>query len=67
MPKPVTASARTPEPVPADELLAKFMRGLGDPTRLRIVRYLLAGPRTVSCLADAFLQLSNELRNWVRP
>jgi DNA-binding transcriptional ArsR family regulator len=48
MPKPVTASARTPEPVPADELLAKFMRGLGDPTRLRIVRYLLAGPRTVS-------------------
>ena len=32
----------------ADELLAKFMRGLGYPTRLRIVRHLLDGPRTVS-------------------
>jgi ArsR family transcriptional regulator, cadmium/lead-responsive transcriptional repressor len=32
---------------PAEELLAKFMRGLGDPTRLRITRYLLDGPRTV--------------------
>jgi ArsR family transcriptional regulator, cadmium/lead-responsive transcriptional repressor len=30
-----------------DELLAKFVRGLGDPTRLRIVRYLLKGPRAV--------------------
>lgn len=33
---------------PADELQAKFVRGLGDPTRLRIVRHLLDGPRTVS-------------------
>jgi DNA-binding transcriptional ArsR family regulator len=31
----------------ADELLAKFVRGLGDPTRLRILRYLLEAPRTV--------------------
>lgn len=30
-----------------DELLAKFVRGLGDPTRLKIVRYLLEGPRAV--------------------
>ncbi|HEY2473846.1 MAG TPA: metalloregulator ArsR/SmtB family transcription factor [Candidatus Cybelea sp.] len=37
-----------PDLVPADELLAKFIRGLGDPTRLRIVRFLLGGPRTVS-------------------
>lgn len=33
---------------PADELQAKFVRGLGDPTRLRIVRFLLDGPRTVT-------------------
>jgi DNA-binding transcriptional ArsR family regulator len=33
---------------PADELQAKFVRGLGDPTRLRIIRFLLDGPRTVS-------------------
>lgn len=32
---------------PADELQAKFVRGLGDATRLRIVRYLLDGPRSV--------------------
>jgi DNA-binding transcriptional ArsR family regulator len=31
----------------ADELLAKFVRGLGDPTRLRILRYLLEAPSTV--------------------
>ncbi|MGA9943930.1 MAG: metalloregulator ArsR/SmtB family transcription factor [Candidatus Cybelea sp.] len=30
-----------------DELLAKFVRGLGDPTRLRILRYLLEAPRAV--------------------
>lgn len=33
---------------PGDELQAKFARGLGDPTRLRIVRFLLDGPRSVS-------------------
>lgn len=33
---------------PADELQAKFVRGLGDPTRLRIVRFLLDGPCAVS-------------------
>lgn len=35
---------------PGDELLAKFIRGLGDPTRLQIVRYLLDGPRTVGAI-----------------
>ncbi len=35
---------------PAEELQAKFIRGLGDPTRLRIVRHLLQGPRSVSDL-----------------
>ena len=38
----------------AEELQAKFVRGLGDPTRLRIVGYLLDGPRSVSDLI-AFL------------
>jgi len=33
-----------------EELQAKFVRGLGDPTRLRIVRHLLEGPRSVSDL-----------------
>ena len=31
----------------ADELQAKFARGLADVNRLRIVRYLLDGPRSV--------------------
>lgn len=31
-----------------EDLEAKFVRGLGDPTRLQIVRYLLDGPRCVS-------------------
>lgn len=35
---------------PGDALLAKFIRGLGDPTRLQIVRYLLDGPQTVSAI-----------------
>ncbi|HZZ00348.1 MAG TPA: metalloregulator ArsR/SmtB family transcription factor [Candidatus Baltobacteraceae bacterium] len=43
----VAARAKAPEVAPSDEVLAKFMRGLGDPTRLRIIRYLLDGPRTV--------------------
>lgn len=33
---------------PEDALLAKFARGLGDPTRLRILRLLLDQPRSVS-------------------
>ncbi len=34
------------------ELLAKFYRGLGDPTRLRILEYLLEGEKSVSELVD---------------
>lgn len=46
------AAARATVPILAgkalgDELLAKFVRGLGDPTRLRILRYLLEAPRSV--------------------
>jgi len=48
----VTAAVPGPRPDPADELQAKFVRGLGDPTRLRIVRYLLEGPRSVSAIME---------------
>ncbi len=34
------------------ELLAKFYRGLGDPTRLRILEHLLAGEQSVGELVD---------------
>jgi DNA-binding transcriptional ArsR family regulator len=36
------------EPIPLDddELIARIFRGLGDATRIRILRYLLDGPRS---------------------
>ncbi|HCU91250.1 MAG TPA: ArsR family transcriptional regulator [Actinobacteria bacterium] len=40
------------DPVPA-AATARFFRVLGDPTRLRILELLLAGPRTVAELAAA--------------
>jgi DNA-binding transcriptional ArsR family regulator len=40
-----------PDPVFA-ELLAKFYRGLGDPTRLKILEHLLAGEKSVGELVD---------------
>jgi ArsR family transcriptional regulator len=43
----VEASVKRAAADPADELQAKFVRGLADVTRLRIVRYLLDGPRSV--------------------
>ncbi len=47
-------SAKT-EPVVNDEVLAsaRLFRVLGDPTRLRVLRLLLAGPLTVSELVEA--------------
>jgi ArsR family transcriptional regulator, cadmium/lead-responsive transcriptional repressor len=36
----------------ADDLQAKFIRGLADVNRLRIVRYLLDGPRSVGEIVD---------------
>lgn len=36
----------------SSELYAKFFRGLGDPTRVRIVQLLLEKPRTVSELVS---------------
>lgn len=34
------------------ELLAKFYRGLGDPTRLRILEHLLEGEKAVGALVE---------------
>ncbi|MBI4280128.1 MAG: winged helix-turn-helix transcriptional regulator [Armatimonadetes bacterium] len=34
------------------QLLAKFYRGMGDPSRLRILEYLLDGERTVTELVE---------------
>lgn len=36
----------TPIPLPDDELTARIFRGLGDATRIRILRMLLEGPRS---------------------
>ena len=50
-----TAKARATANInraPSEALLAKFARGLGDPTRLRILRLLLDRPRSVSELID---------------
>ncbi len=35
-----------PRPLPDDELVARIFRGLGDATRIRILRVLLEGPLT---------------------
>lgn len=45
---PVSASAaRHHAGVPAtDEVVARFFHGLSDPTRVRILRFLLDGPKT---------------------
>ena len=37
----------------AEDLLAKFFRALGDPTRLRILERLSEGPKTVTDLVAA--------------
>ncbi|TAM60249.1 ArsR family transcriptional regulator [bacterium] len=43
----------SPEPEEsADLLYAKFMSGLADPTRLRIVRFLIDGPRSVGEIVE---------------
>jgi len=35
-----------PVPLPDEELIARIFRGLGDATRVRILRFLLEGPRS---------------------
>jgi DNA-binding transcriptional ArsR family regulator len=51
------ASRSAPDDGAAEELQAKFVRGLGDPTRLRILRRLLDGPGSVSDLVS-YLRMS---------
>ncbi|MBI4328406.1 MAG: winged helix-turn-helix transcriptional regulator [Chloroflexi bacterium] len=48
-------AAVSPIPVtrPASEIAARFFRGLGDPTRIRILSLLLDGEKTVSALVEA--------------
>lgn len=37
----------SPQGEPQTEVLSKFFRGLGDPTRVRIIEYLLEGDKSV--------------------
>lgn len=58
MGRPITP-ARQPQATQASagpELVAKFFRALGDPTRLRLLEFLLGGEHSVSeCVAHAGL------------
>lgn len=58
-----TKAARVLQEDPADELQAKFVRGLSDPTRLRIVRYLLEGPRSVNEIVAHLNMAQNRVSN----
>jgi len=42
-----------PTPLSDEELVARIFRGLGDGTRIRILRFLLDGPRTQKEIVDA--------------
>ncbi|MBI4278921.1 MAG: winged helix-turn-helix transcriptional regulator [Armatimonadetes bacterium] len=44
--------SQSPDPGLFTELMAKFYRGLGDPTRLRILDHLVQKERTVSELVE---------------
>jgi DNA-binding transcriptional ArsR family regulator len=48
---------------PDDALLAKFARGLGDPTRLRILRLLLDKPRSVGEIIDRLSMPQSRVSN----
>lgn len=43
----------TPIPLSDEELIARIFRGLGDATRIRILRTLLDGPKTQKEIVDA--------------
>lgn len=60
---PTVASIPRREQDPPDELQAKFVRGLGDPTRLKIVRYLLDGPRSVGEIVARLNMPQNRISN----
>ena len=42
-----------PIPLPDEELIARIFRGLGDASRIKILRALLEGPRTQTEIIDA--------------
>ncbi len=42
----------SPTVVTAPELTAKFFRGLGDPTRIKILQHLLEGEKNVTQLVE---------------
>jgi len=44
-------------------LQAKFFRGLGDPTRLRIIRILLRGPQRVNALVETLGMSQSRVSN----
>jgi DNA-binding transcriptional ArsR family regulator len=48
-----TAPFRLPDAPGEQDLLAKYFRALGDPTRLRVLALLDGGERSVSELVDA--------------
>jgi DNA-binding transcriptional ArsR family regulator len=60
-----TAPFRLPETVGEEDLLAKYFRALGDPTRLRVLELLGDGERSVGELVAALglpqPQVSNHL------
>ncbi len=61
MESPETAAPPAPPALAGDEVdvVAKFFRALGDPTRLRLLEFLLAGEQTVSqCVAHVGLSQS---------
>lgn len=47
----------------AEALHAKFFSGLADETRLRIIRYLLAGPRSVGEIVTALGMSQSRISN----
>lgn len=60
---PETGPFRLPEhPTPPD-LVAKYFRGLGDPTRLRILELLCEGERSVSELVNALGVAQSKVSN----
>lgn len=56
---------QSPEIIPEDEraeLIAKFFRGLGDPTRLKIIELLLKnGPMSVSEIVESLGQAQGRI------
>jgi DNA-binding transcriptional ArsR family regulator len=54
---------RLPESPTAPDLLAKYFRGLGDPTRLRIIELLRGQERSVSELIDELGMAQSKVSN----